>query len=121
MVTQYAERDAMALDDAGGYYILHVCAMTKEGLHAKADIAAELGFRDMQIAELTKQRDELLSALESASAKMKKAHSDMFDQCLSNPVKNAWGKSIDVSSINDLQLESSRADKLIAKAKGGAE
>lgn len=62
-VNQYAERDAMEL---GGHYIRHVCAMTKEHLHEKSDIAAELAFRDMRIYALTKQRDELLAALEAA-------------------------------------------------------
>jgi len=49
---QYAERDAIALDRAGGYYLRHVYAMTKEGLHGKSDIAAELAFRDMEIDRL---------------------------------------------------------------------
>ena len=64
MANQYAERDASELDDVGGYYIRHVSAMTKEGLHSKGDVAAELGFRDMQIDTLTKQRDDLLEALQ---------------------------------------------------------
>ncbi|NWC63695.1 hypothetical protein [Cedecea sp. P7760] len=51
----YAERDLMALDEAGGHYCRHVSAMTGEGLHSKSDIAAELGWRDMQIAELQRQ------------------------------------------------------------------
>jgi hypothetical protein len=33
--------------------------MTREGLHSKSDIAAELGWRDYQIAELTRQLSEL--------------------------------------------------------------
>ncbi len=49
---QYAERDAMALDAAGGYYLKHILAMTGEGLHAKSDIAAELGWRDFKLEEL---------------------------------------------------------------------
>lgn len=49
---QYAERDAMALEKAGGWYSLHVSAMTTEGLHSKSDIAAELAWRDVQIMEL---------------------------------------------------------------------
>lgn len=54
MTKQYANRDAMALDDAGGYYCRHVSAMTGEGLYAKSDIAAELGYRDMVIDQLKK-------------------------------------------------------------------
>lgn len=37
-----AERDAMALDEAGGFYMRHVMAMTHEELHSKMAIAAEL-------------------------------------------------------------------------------
>lgn len=55
---QYAERDIMALDESGDFYSRHVSAMTAEGLHAKSDIAAELGWRDMQIAELRAERDD---------------------------------------------------------------
>lgn len=57
MTKQYAERDAMALDEAGGYYMRHVVAMTGEQLHSKGDIAAELGWRDMKIVALQKQNE----------------------------------------------------------------
>ena len=73
-----------------------------------------------ELIELEKQRDQLLAALEVASGKMKAAHNSMFEQCLSNPVFNAWGKEINVAAINDLQLESSHIDAAIAAAKGGA-
>jgi hypothetical protein len=58
-VKQYAERDLMAMDIAGNHYCRHVSAMTREQLHSKSDIAAELGWRDMKIAELKAQRDAL--------------------------------------------------------------
>lgn len=51
-VNQYAERDAMQLDINGGYYSRHIQAMTREGLHSKSDIAAELAWRDQQIDQL---------------------------------------------------------------------
>lgn len=54
-VNLYACRDAMWLDQQGGHYVRHVDHMTREGLHSKSDIAAELGWRDYQIAELTRQ------------------------------------------------------------------
>lgn len=73
-----------------------------------------------ELIELEKQRDQLLTALEVASGKMKAAHNSMFEQCLSNPVFNAWGKEINVAAINDLQLESSHIDAAIAATKGGA-
>lgn len=56
---QYADRDLMAMDIAGNHYCRHVSAMTREQLHSKSDVAAELGWRDMQIAELKAQRDAL--------------------------------------------------------------
>lgn len=56
---QYAERDLMAMDIAGNHYCRHIDHMTREKLHSKSDIAAELGWRDMQIAELKAQRDAL--------------------------------------------------------------
>ena len=34
------------------YYSQHVAAMTAEDLHSKSDIAAELAFRDAEIARL---------------------------------------------------------------------
>ena len=55
----YATRRPWELDAAGGYYARHTAAMTEEGLHSKADIAAELAWRDMQI-------DRLQAALEKA-------------------------------------------------------
>ena len=50
------DRDNIAL---GKWYTDHVSAMTREGLHAKSDIASELAFRDKQIAE----RDETIRKL----------------------------------------------------------
>ena len=51
-MTHYAERDIENLDKVGGYYVRHVNALTAEGLHAKSDIAAELGQRDKTIDDL---------------------------------------------------------------------
>ena len=45
----YAERDAEA---QGDYYFKHVDAMTREGLHSKSAIAAELAHRDIIIDKL---------------------------------------------------------------------
>jgi hypothetical protein len=64
-VKRYAERDAYELDKAGNYYCRHVSAMTGEGLHSKSDIAAELGWRDMQIDALLAERDALKAEVES--------------------------------------------------------
>lgn len=47
----YADRDPRELEPL---YSLHVNAMTAEGLHSKADIAAELAARDREIDRLRK-------------------------------------------------------------------
>lgn len=73
-VKRYAERDAYELDKAGNYYCRHVSAMTGEGLHSKSDIAAELGWRDMQIDALLAERDALIAS----SAKWKR-DSELLD------------------------------------------
>jgi hypothetical protein len=39
-------------EELGPYYLRHVAAMTSEGLHSKADIAAELAYRDHEIDRL---------------------------------------------------------------------
>lgn len=52
----YAERDAIR---QGQHYVRHVEAMTAEGLHSKADIAAELAHRDILIESLRSTIDDL--------------------------------------------------------------
>lgn len=54
----YAERDIIS---QGRVYTNHVFQMTREGLHSKSDIAAELAHRDIQLAELQKKNAELLA------------------------------------------------------------
>lgn len=49
ILVQYAARDLAALEP---YYSAHVSAMTSQGLRAKSAIAAELAFRDVEIAAL---------------------------------------------------------------------
>jgi hypothetical protein len=50
----YKQRDIELLDESGGHYIRHLSAMTKENLHNKSDIAAELAYRDYVITEMKK-------------------------------------------------------------------
>lgn len=49
------DRDNIAL---GKFYTDHISAMTREGLHAKSDIAAELAYRDQRIAALEAEKAE---------------------------------------------------------------
>lgn len=81
MSNQYAERDACALDEAGGYYIRHVSAMTGEGLHSKGDIAAELGFRDMRIDQFRNRINQLLTERNATGVAIEQAmNGSMPDQ-----------------------------------------
>ena len=55
---QYRQYDDEWLLNSNSYPT-HVCAMTAEQLHSKSDIAAELAWRDDQIAELKAKLDFL--------------------------------------------------------------
>lgn len=83
-VKQYAERDLMAMDIAGNHYCRHVDHMTREKLHSKSDIAAELGWRDMQVAKLTAERDALaaeMSVMDAIHDKCLFISDDDYDAC----------------------------------------
>lgn len=49
----------------GGYYCRHVGALTEEDMHSKAEIAAELAHRDLQIDNLRAELEECKNALAS--------------------------------------------------------
>ncbi len=51
----YGGRSPVELDRAGNYFCRHVEAMTSEGLHSKADIAAELAWRDHELDRLKRE------------------------------------------------------------------
>ena len=63
----YADRDNTALDDAGNYHFRHMLAMTGEKLHAKADIAAELGHRDKVIDELKQKLEAAMKIVKAVA------------------------------------------------------
>ncbi|GHW54558.1 hypothetical protein [Vibrio cholerae] len=67
---EYQERDIMELDKVGNHYGKHVLAMTREDLRSKSDIAAELGYRDMVIDQLTEENKKLREALEKSQRLM---------------------------------------------------
>ncbi|MEB5837069.1 hypothetical protein MXF26_12485 [Pantoea dispersa] len=73
MTKHYAERDLLEMDRAGEFYGNHVMAMTAEQLHSKSDIAAELGWRDMQIANLKEQLTATTNSLTNAQEALKSA------------------------------------------------
>ena len=55
----------------------HFDAMTKEGLHRKAEIAEELGYRDMQIIELREQ----IEAMHNSWNKNQAKDQDLLHEC----------------------------------------
>ena len=54
----------MDLDISGNHYSRHISAMTREGLHSKSDIAAELAWLDARIAELEARTVKLPSQVD---------------------------------------------------------
>ena len=66
----YAERDIEALDEFGGFYSQHISAMTSESLRSKSAIAAELGYRDMLIAELVVAIQQIIECYDSVDGKV---------------------------------------------------
>ncbi len=70
-MAEYRERNNEELDRRGGYFLRHMSAMTGDGLHSKSAIAGELGWRDMQIADLQHTLKELMSIV--------KIHSEATD------------------------------------------
>lgn len=72
LVRLYAKRNHRRLDP---YFSQHMDAMTGEGLHEKSEIAAELAYRDMEIARL---RSIITLATERLSMPPKLIRSDGF-------------------------------------------
>lgn len=95
----YADRDIVA---QGDFYIAHVDAMTREGLHSKSDIAAELAHRDAEIERLNRQldtaadlalaKDTRLAALESQHRWRSEAEEKPTGKCVAFYV-NECGKA----------------------------
>lgn len=57
----YEKRNTIEL---GEYYTRHVYAMTAEQLHSKADIAAELAYRDKEIDRLKESLSNIADPIE---------------------------------------------------------
>jgi len=64
----YNKRDCRALDVDGGHFCRHIDAMTEENLHDKAEIAAELAFRDHRISKLEAALERSVGPLNSIRA-----------------------------------------------------
>ncbi len=96
---QYAERDIMDLDISGNHYSRHISAMTREGLHSKSDIAAELAWRDARIAELENSETQLIQERDNAEA----ALSDMYQAATGERPEwsNMFGFSDAVADVDE--------------------
>lgn len=93
---QYAKRDHMAMDRAGGYFYRHMSAMTGEGLHNKSHIAGELGWRDMEIDRLKKQVERFELLFESATLARHEAEKQVTE------MKALRGKPMDRNTMRDI-------------------
>lgn len=61
-MTHYAKRDLEALDVPVPFFSRHMAAMTDEHLYGKGEVAAELAFRDKQLAAANAKVERLRSA-----------------------------------------------------------
>lgn len=66
------------------------------------------------IRRLEEENEALRLQLADAVKAMVEAHSSMFEQCLSNPVYNAWGKEVNVGKINFLPLKASGIEAFLS-------
>ena len=90
MKKHYEERDHVA---QGNYYIAHVDAMTKEGLHSKSAIAGELAHRDIEIDRLRARVAELEGAVMREHGKWILACKKERDDHLELAAKNSGRES----------------------------
>ena len=111
----YGERDLMAMDIAGNHYCRHVSAMTREGLDSKSDIAAELGWRDMQIAALQQKLDAANAyrarfAVQCAAAKIavRAAQAAGFECTLNTPAVDTFLNEVRAEGVEMLAKAVSR-------------
>lgn len=102
----YGDRDLMAMDVAGNHYCRHVDHMTREELHSKSDIAAELGWRDMQIAALQQKLDAANAererfAVQCAAAKIavQAAKAAGFECTLNTPAVDAYLNAVRAEGV----------------------
>lgn len=91
--------------------ILGQC-MTEQTEDAAKDLRAPkpptptAGEEEMRVREALRLSKIALLAIQEA-------HNSLFIQCCSNPIKNAWGKEVDVSALNDAHQKASTALALL--------
>ena len=112
-MTEYAERDTC---DLGEHYIKHVSAMTGEGLHSKAAIAAELAYRDAEIERLRAERDSIKQQAEAWKQEAR-AQAGIVNECYQD-VTGKKGEPGDWNGANPVRecIEHLRAKNAELKA-----
>ena len=78
---------------------------------AKADLQRELE----RHRKTWRQLEQVTGLLREATEAMNKAHDSMFEQCLSNPITNAWGKPVNTTHLNNLQDVALRAEAALSQ------
>jgi len=119
----YADRDVMELDRMGNFYCRHVSAMTREGLHDKSDIAAELAVRDAEISSLRAQVEELSKYPEEAVTEesvLKAVYESGLHQYAPGVLRPIWKDGIDIDVPSASLMNFARKLAAIFKEKQGA-
>lgn len=102
---QYAVRDALDLDKRGDYYTRHISAISKEDLHNKADIAAELGYRDMMLDRTKRIIDERNEQITELTCALKLCINRLDEECGFTGAANTARLIIDQYSTGEYQDE----------------
>ena len=115
---QVGERDVMEL---GQVYVDHVLAMTREGLHSKADIAAELAHRDIRIAELEDLETtyvKWVNGLEEKVAELEQENASLKEQLAYSRETNLMLDDHYGAQIEQLQAQVDQLTRFIHKEIG---
>jgi hypothetical protein len=81
-------------------------------------IEAKLSAAETALAAQTAENARLRGLLDGLIKSIKSAHESMFTQCLSNPIKNTWGKEVDVSLLNQASCDADSAAAALGKEQG---
>lgn len=78
----------------------------KERDEAQAKVADLIRWQETvrSASELVRQRDALLAVVKAYEA----AREGLFAQCCSNPVKDAWGRNVDMALLNEAHEQAGR-------------
>lgn len=81
--------------------------MTTKALEAMPHPFSNLLSQEFQ--DVVNHRDQMVASLQ----KYQEAFDNLFAQCCSNPIKNAWGKQVDMTLLNEAQMLAGRTLKQV--------